>query len=71
MGEAAISLATQCYGKKINGNNGHSQADVLYIAFPGSVNETVNKKAAWAAQKYDTFENSILDLGNQLIEKLS
>ncbi len=64
-------MATACYGKTINGNNGHSPADVLYIAFPGSINETVNKDAAWATQKYKVFEDSITDLGNQLIEKLS
>ena len=70
MGEASISLATKCYGKSINGNNGHSGTDVLYIAFPGSIADTVKKRADWAAQNLDDFEATILDTGNELIAKL-
>lgn len=35
VGEASLSMATLCYGKSINGNSGHDQNDVMYIAFKG------------------------------------
>ncbi len=71
VGEASISLATECFGTGITGNNGHDQNDVLYIAFPGSVADTVNKNASWGAKDFATFEKSIEKLGNKLINKLS
>ena len=71
VGEASISLATACYGDSINGNNGHTPNDVLYIAFPGSVADTVEKLANWSAESFDEFEPSILGLGNELIEVFS
>ena len=43
----------------------------MYIAFPGTISETVNKNADWGAKSFNDFENSIEDLGNRLIEKLS
>lgn len=70
VGEASISLATLCYGESINGNNGHDQDDVLYIAFPGTIDDTVNKNADWSAKKFDDFENSISALGDKLVQKL-
>lgn len=33
VGEASISLATACFGNYISGDNGHSETDVLYLAF--------------------------------------
>ncbi|GJN94318.1 hypothetical protein Rhopal_007392-T1 [Rhodotorula paludigena] len=41
MGEASVYLGRVCYGSQINGNYGHSEADVLYIAFPGGKDKTV------------------------------
>lgn len=70
VGEASRSLATACYGKSITGNNGHDQDDVLYIAFPGSIADTVNKNADWGAKQYSDFGNSIEALGNKLIKQL-
>ena len=70
IGEASISLATACFGTKITGNNGHDQNDVLYIAFPGSTADTVNKKADWGAKTFDDFEDTIESLGDKLIKKL-
>jgi hypothetical protein len=70
VGEASISLATECFGTGITGDNGHDKTDVLYIAFPGSVAETVNKDAKWGAKGFDAFEKSIEKLGNTLIKKL-
>ena len=69
VGEASISLATACYGHGITGDNGYDKTDVLYIAFPGS--EAVPKKAAWTAKSFREFEDSISDIGDSLIMKLS
>jgi len=35
IGEASWRFAQTCFGDGINGNNGHSQADVTYITFTG------------------------------------
>lgn len=70
MGEASISLATACYGTGINGNAGHDENDVLYIAFPGSVEDTVQQDAAWNAKSFDDFESSISSLGDKLVQGL-
>ena len=70
VGEASIALATECFGTGITGNNGHDKNDVLYIGFPGSVTDTVNKKADWGAKTFKAFEASIAALGDRLIRKL-
>lgn len=70
VGEASISLATACYGKSINGNSGHDETDVLYIAFPGSEAVPGANGAAWGASSYDAFEKSIQAKGDQLIQRL-
>ena len=51
-------------------NNGRPQDDVLYIAFPRFVAQTVEQHANYAAKSYKDFESSIQDRGNQLIVKL-
>ncbi|KAI5841784.1 putative chitosanase [Morchella snyderi] len=33
VGEASLSLAAACYGSRMNGNSGHTDTDVLYLAF--------------------------------------
>lgn len=70
VGEASISLATACFGTSVNGNSGHDENDVLFIAFPGSDAVPGADGADWAAQNYDDFEASITDLGNTLIQRL-
>lgn len=70
VGEASISLATACYGKGINGNSGHDDNDVLYIAFPGKDAVPGAKGAKWNAQNYNDFENSIAGLGDRLIQRI-
>lgn len=70
VGEASLSLATKCFGKSMNGNNGHSPEDVLYIAFPGSVADTVEKNANWDAKSFADFEPSIQEVGDRLVKKL-
>lgn len=71
VGEASISLATACFGKNnINGNQGHDQNDVLFIAFPGKEAVPGPNGAKWDAQSFNEFENSITALGNKLVAKL-
>ncbi|KAF4975923.1 hypothetical protein FZEAL_7340 [Fusarium zealandicum] len=70
VGEASISLATACFGKSMNGNNGHGENDVLYIAFPGSDAVPGAKGADWAAQSFSKFEASIGSLGDKLIKRI-
>ncbi|KAM5354297.1 hypothetical protein ACJ41O_000947 [Fusarium nematophilum] len=70
VGEASISLATACFGKSMNGNNGHSENDVLYIAFPGGDAVPGADGAAWTAKNFDDFEASISELGDKLIQRI-
>ncbi|KZL85792.1 fungal chitosanase, partial [Colletotrichum incanum] len=70
IGEASISLATACYGDSINGNSGHDDNDVLYIAFTGSDAVPGADGAAWNASTYEAFASSITDIGNKLIARV-
>ncbi len=70
VGEASISMATACFGTSMNGNNGHDETDVLYIAFPGSEALPGANGANWAATSWSAFENSIETLGNKLIQSI-
>ncbi|BGP43468.1 hypothetical protein JCM10449v2_007503 [Rhodotorula kratochvilovae] len=62
MGEASVHLGRVCFGSQINGNFGHSEPDVLYIAFPGSKEETVPKG-------YGSDEETMFEMGKGLVEK--
>ncbi|UKZ57420.1 hypothetical protein TrVGV298_011275 [Trichoderma virens] len=70
VGEASISLATACFGTGVNGNSGHDETDVLYIAFTGSSAVPGARGAQWNAQDYNTFENSITALGDSLVARI-
>ncbi|KAM3520156.1 hypothetical protein NHJ13051_007030 [Beauveria bassiana] len=70
VGEASISLATACYGKSVNGNSGHDDNDVLFIAFPGSDAVPGKTGAKWHASSYSQFESSITSLGDKLIQRI-
>ncbi|KAL8725037.1 MAG: hypothetical protein Q9166_007612 [cf. Caloplaca sp. 2 TL-2023] len=70
VGEASLSLATACFGTSMNGNNGHDEPDVLYIAFPGD-DAVPGSSANWGASNFQQFEDSITTLGNRLIARLS
>ncbi|GAA5973100.1 hypothetical protein JCM11641_006268 [Rhodosporidiobolus odoratus] len=63
MGEASVTLARVCFGDSINGNSGHDEADVLYIAFPGSKDDTVPKGLG-------SDESALFDMGNKLVSGL-
>ena len=49
VGEASIAMATACFGTSMNGNNGHDETDVLYIAFPGADAVPGSSGADWGA----------------------
>ncbi|KAM0692379.1 hypothetical protein Q7P36_008580 [Cladosporium allicinum] len=70
VGEASIALATACYGTSVNGNSGHDENDVLYIAFPGTDAVPGKNGAKWNAQNYSAFESSIQALGNKLVARV-
>ncbi|KAM0250697.1 hypothetical protein ACHAQJ_008531 [Trichoderma viride] len=70
VGEASIALATACFGTSMNGNNGHDQDDVLYIAFTGSSAVPGASGAKWNAQDFTDFENSISALGDSLVARI-
>lgn len=70
VGEASISLATACYGTEaINGNSGHDESDVLYVAFTGE-DALPGPRTKWDAKDFKEFEDSIEEVGNRLIERL-
>jgi hypothetical protein len=54
----------------MDGDSGHEGDDVLYIAFPGSVEDTVHKHTNWAAGSLDDFESSIEGVGDKLVARL-
>ncbi|GAA5971416.1 hypothetical protein JCM3765_001424, partial [Sporobolomyces pararoseus] len=61
MGEASVNLARICFGEIINGNYGHGEADVLYLAFPGSKEDTV-------PSGFGTDLQAIYDMGHKLVK---
>jgi hypothetical protein len=54
----------------MNGASGHEEDDILYIAFPGSVDDTVHKHANWAAGSLDDFEGSIEEVDGRSVQQL-
>lgn len=70
VGEASIALATACFGDSVNGDSGHDQDDVLFIAFTGSGAVPGAGGAQWNAQDYNDFENSISTLGDSLVARI-
>ncbi|CAN6656098.1 hypothetical protein TRVA0_028S01662 [Trichomonascus vanleenenianus] len=70
VGEASLSLATECFGKSMDNDNGHVKKDVLYIAFVG--NDAVpGCTADWKARSFHRFEDSIAAIGDRLIQRLN
>ncbi|KAH0436013.1 fungal chitosanase [Colletotrichum camelliae] len=70
VGEASIALATSCFGNGVNGNQGHDDNDVLYIAFTGQDAAPGANGANWSASTAAEFSSSINDLGNKLVERV-
>lgn len=69
VGESSLALGTLCYGQDMNGNNGHSEADVLYIGFRTKDAET-NSSTAWDTDDANVFESSLAAIGDRLVQKL-
>jgi hypothetical protein len=71
VGEASLAIATLCFGKNaVNGDKGHSDLDVLYIAFPGSDAVPGAKGANWKASTAKAFQDSLTAQGNKLIQRI-
>ncbi|KAF5680531.1 chitosanase [Fusarium denticulatum] len=71
-GEASISLAELCFPNQgLNGDNGHGEKDVLYIAFKGDEAVPGKNGADWKATNRAGFSKSIKALGDKLVAKLS
>ncbi|KAM0327181.1 hypothetical protein ACHAQA_006313 [Verticillium albo-atrum] len=70
VGEASISLATLCFGRSVNGNSGHDDNDVLFIAFKGEDAVSGADGADWAAANATVFQRSITELGDKLVERI-
>ena len=70
VGEASISLATACEGMGMNGENGYSDTDILYVAFKGEEAVPGPEGADWGAEDFATFERSIEGLGDRLVERI-
>lgn len=68
VGEASLTIGQACYGKSINGNNGHDEDDVLYIAFKGKNAVPGANGAAWNAKTFAEFENSLAKIGDGLVK---
>jgi chitosanase len=66
-GEASLSIGQMCFpDEPINGNYGHSEHDVLYLAFTGQ--EAVpGSSANWKAGTREEFEASLAALGDRLV----
>ena len=70
VGEASIALATACQGIRVSGDFGHSETDILYLAFTGDKAVPGPKGANWTAEDFGTFEASIAELGDKLVQSV-
>ena len=52
----------------MNGNNGHGEQDVLYIAFTGD-DAVPAEQVDWQAESSDAFQESLQTFGDQLIQR--
>lgn len=70
VGEASIALATLCFPDDgISGNNGHSDKDVMYIAFSGD-DAVPGQSADWNAGSKEDFEASLAATGDKLVQTI-
>lgn len=69
-GEASLSIGQMCFPNEgINGNTGHAEHDVLYVAFTGE--EAVpGPSANWKAATREEFEESLTEVGDRLVAGL-
>lgn len=70
VGEASIALASLCFGKdNVSGDNGHDEADVLYIAFQGE-GAVTDAGVDWTTHSASEFQASLAHIGDQLVNQL-
>ena len=66
-----MALADLCFpSEDLSGDKGHGAFDVMYIAFQGENAVPGGKGAAWTTQDSKVFEDSIKQLGDQLVAGL-
>jgi chitosanase len=71
-GEASIALAQLCYPNDgLNGDNGHSENDVLYIGFTSQDAVPGANGATWNAGDRHEFQDSLKEIGDKLVASLS
>ncbi|KAI5794030.1 fungal chitosanase of glycosyl hydrolase group 75-domain-containing protein [Pyronema domesticum] len=70
-GEASLSLGQICFPNEgLNGDNGHTGHDVLYLAFTGTEAVPGPNGANWKTSDPKVFEASIKALGDKMIAKV-
>ncbi|CEJ80605.1 hypothetical protein VHEMI00779 [[Torrubiella] hemipterigena] len=70
-GEASIAMAKLCFPKDgLNGNKGHDEKDVMYIAFSGKDAVPGKDGAKWKAKNQKEFSDSLKTLGDKLVKGL-
>jgi len=55
---------------KVNGNSGHDESDVLYLASTSQDAVLGANGAAWNATTYDEFEKNITALADKLVTRI-
>jgi hypothetical protein len=72
IGEASISMARLCFGSSMTNDNGHDEADVMYIAFTGQEAVLGKNGAAWRAKTSLEFQNDAAfnKLGDKLVRRI-
>lgn len=68
IGETSLSLATKCFGGDMNGDNGHDEQDVLYIAFQGP-DAVPGEQVNWRAGSEAEFQSSLQSFGDALVSR--
>lgn len=69
-GEASLSVGQWCFPDEgINGNFGHSEHDVMYLAFTGE-DAAPGASANWKASTKEEFEESLSEIGDRLVAGL-
>ncbi|KAK2879398.1 hypothetical protein FQN49_000916 [Arthroderma sp. PD_2] len=71
-GEVSISLAQACFPEhNLTGDNSYEGHDVLFVAFKGEDAKPGINGADWKADNFNTFEESLADVGDRMVAKIS
>ena len=70
-GESSLALGKLCFPDEgLNGNRGHGEKDVLYIAFTGNEAVPGRDGANWSANSAEEFQESLRKIGDRLVSEL-